>query len=73
MNDTDDKTIFARSYPHLAPLADDLEQILAVIQNCNKGYGSVTFSAQGINNRGQLQVNYFDTQLRQSRKNKKIS
>lgn len=67
------KDIFLAHYPHLAPLADDLEQILTVIQNCNKGYGSVTFSSQGINDRGQLQIPYFDTQLRQSRKHKKIS
>jgi hypothetical protein len=62
------KAIFAKNYPHLAPLADELEQILSIISTANQGYGDVKFTSQGKDARGNLQIKYFDTQLRQFRK-----
>ena len=59
---------FAQMYPHLAPLADELEDILATISNCNKGYGDIKFSSQGLDTSGHLQIKYIDAQVRRFRK-----
>lgn len=63
---------FARRYPHLAPLADELEQILTVIQACNDGYGDIKLSFQGLKNK-KLQIKYIDTQLRYFLKSSNVS
>jgi hypothetical protein len=62
------KAVFAEYYPHLAPLADDLERILTIIQATNKGYGDVSFSSRGVDKDGHLEVKYIDSQLRHYRK-----
>jgi len=64
----DDPNGIAQRYPNLAPLADDLEEILATISSCNRGYGDVKFSAQGLDPDGRLQIKYIDAQVRKFRK-----
>ncbi len=75
--DTDE--MLALKFPHLAPIARDLDAVLGVVKTQNSGHARISFDVQGIDVQGNLIVKSFEAILkvirgrgkRQQRNNKK--
>ncbi len=64
----DTQEMLAIKLPRLAPFAEELEQIMEEIREKGDGWGRISLDSQGLDEKGNLLIRFFDQQIRRFRK-----
>lgn len=56
--------MLAIKFPHLAPMAEDLDKVLGVVKTQNQGWARICFDVQGIDREGNLIVKGIEAALK---------
>jgi hypothetical protein len=61
------REMLALKLPRLAPFAEELEEIMTEISEKGDGWGRISLDSQGLDEKGNLLIRFFDQQIRRFR------